>query len=36
MSETLSPALPDAVDKAARRVLETATARELSIATAES
>jgi len=36
MSETLSPALPDAVDKAARQVLETATEHRLSIATAES
>ena len=36
MSETLSPALPDEVDRAARALLEAACDRELSIATAES
>lgn len=36
MSETLSPVLPDAVDDAARALLERACDRELSIATAES
>lgn len=36
MTETLSPALPDAVDRAARDVLARACERELSIATAES
>lgn len=36
MTETLSPALPDAVEDAARRVLERADAAGLSLATAES
>jgi nicotinamide-nucleotide amidase len=36
MTETLSPALPDAVEAAARRVLERADAAGLSLATAES
>lgn len=36
MAETLSPALPDDVDQAARAVLEKACARKLSLATAES
>lgn len=36
MTETLSPALPDAVEAAARRVLETASDRALMLATAES
>jgi nicotinamide-nucleotide amidase len=36
MTETLSPALPDEVDRAARAVLEEACDRELTLATAES
>lgn len=36
MTETLSPVLPDAIEAAARRVLETADAAGLSLATAES
>lgn len=36
MTETLSPVLPDEVDRAAREVLEAACARDLSLATAES
>jgi nicotinamide-nucleotide amidase len=36
MTETLSPALPDEVDDAARKVLETACDKRLSLATAES
>lgn len=36
MTETLSPVLPDAVDRAARALLERACDREVSIATAES
>ncbi len=36
MTETLSPVLPDEVDRAARTVLEKANARKLSLATAES
>lgn len=36
MTETLSPALPDEVDEAARKVLETACDKRLSLATAES
>ena len=36
MTETLSPVLPDDIDRAARDVLEAACARKLSLATAES
>ena len=36
MTETLSPVLPDEVDRAARHVLEAACAKKLSLATAES
>lgn len=36
MSETLSPALPDAIDRQAREVLTRACAKELRLATAES
>ncbi|HVJ00685.1 MAG TPA: CinA family protein [Sphingomonas sp.] len=36
MTETLSPALPDEVDHAARALLETACDKELTLATAES
>ncbi|WP_343518018.1 CinA family protein [Sphingomonas sp.] len=36
MTETLSPVLPDEVDRAAREVLEAACAKDLSLATAES
>lgn len=36
MTETLSPVLPDEVDRAARMVLESACAKKLSLATAES
>lgn len=36
MTETLSGALPDAIEAAARRILEKATATDLSLATAES
>ncbi|HWU96783.1 MAG TPA: CinA family protein [Sphingomonas sp.] len=36
MTETLSPALPDEVDAAARKVLQAACDRKLSLATAES
>jgi nicotinamide-nucleotide amidase len=36
MTETLSPALPDEIDHAARAVLEEACDRELTLATAES
>ena len=36
MTETLSPALPDEIDRAARAVLEKACDRELTLATAES
>lgn len=35
-TETLSPAIPGEIDRAARAVLETACAKDLSIATAES
>jgi nicotinamide-nucleotide amidase len=35
-TETLSPAIPDDIDRAARAVLETACAKQLSLATAES
>ncbi|MBO9622677.1 MAG: CinA family protein [Sphingomonas sp.] len=36
MTETLSPALPDEVDRAARKLLEAACDKELTLATAES